>query len=823
LAKKPTTTSACVPAVYDGKIYLFGGFYSDEGPGSSDVIYRTVEAYDPSSNTWQSVTEMPKTLANPAIAVYGGKAYIIGGYNADAGKLNREVMVYDFASKTWTRNYCTMPAKIARVFSYASVTPVVDGIVYLVGGSVFDIENDVTSNKVTLFDIESCKWKNGPSLPKPRDNHFTALCQSTLFVIGGYQNSENLNRAKSTVWSATLPLSNWRLLDNFSGSEVDLTKWDQAWHTAEASAPAVTNKKLVLVGTDTDGASPDYAENGIETAMVCSGLKADLNFVSCVTNHNPGLGESPFGQLEMEAELTDASGTEYEVAIELTEEGSGVSGEVELTSNETTLQAWEFDASYNTKYTFRIQIDGNLLNIYRDHTLVASYTVDPTTKIIEFGFEGVGIFCSYEGNVDNVFTTSNNRIAVTTPASDSQWLTGNNYKIKWLTGDPSSNVKVFLFKGGSKVATLTASTANDGIWKWAVPNDLSRGDDYKVKVVCLENASVSGFSDPFEIRWPGDDYTPIAVTLPTAALVWTMGSDYSIEWTGGQGPEAGMGTEVKIKLYKGKKAVKTIAASTENNGQLTWTVPYTLAAGTNYRVKVISSDYGYVKGASQKFEIKIPPINLTAPTAGTQWKRGYTYPIRWTGGKPTANVKIQLIKPDNKVAKVITSSTANDGLFKWKVPFNTPLSSSYRVRVVYLPDTTMRDTSEVFSVINSPIGTWRGRWYDDGIGAPVEIKVNKNGTLSGWFVQPLEHYGSSGNATLYFTGNYTYNESTGDISFNVNGQIRVQGYLFRARENGQGTCVNNTFSGSYTGTYDVYDSGQWWIYDYLGGNFTLKR
>jgi 5-hydroxyisourate hydrolase-like protein (transthyretin family) len=351
-------------------------------------------------------------------------------------------------------------------------------------------------------------------------------------------------------------------------------------------------------------------------------------------------------------------------------------------------------------------------------------------------------------------------IKVTAPVSNELWAKGLTYKIQWESDEVCSDFRILLFKGGTKVRTLKSSTSNDGRWRWKVPNDLALGTDYKIKVVCLANRAVSGFSKAFEVCRIGDLYTPIEVSVPDSNSVWVMGSRYPINWTGGKGLEPDSGTEVKIKLYKGKTAVKTIKASTANDGRAVWTVPYSLPAGTNYRVKVISSDYGYVKGSSQKFEIRIPEIDVTAPLAGKEWKRGYTYPIRWTGGKPTANVKIQLIKPDNKVAKLISASTANDGLFKWKVPFNTPpLSGSYRVRVKYLPDATMRDTSDIFSVINnSPIGTWKGSWTHSKYGATTNVTmVLNNGDVTGSTSQPMAPYGMEG--TLALKNKITVNAS----------------------------------------------------------------
>jgi 5-hydroxyisourate hydrolase-like protein (transthyretin family) len=175
-----------------------------------------------------------------------------------------------------------------------------------------------------------------------------------------------------------------------------------------------------------------------------------------------------------------------------------------------------------------------------------------------------------------------------------------------------------------------------------------------------------------------------------------MGSAYPVQWSGAE-----QGPEVKIKFYKGKNEVMTIRASTNNDGNVSWNVPYSLSPGSNYRIKVISSDYNYVCDFSERFEIAIPPINVTVPKSGKEWALGSRYPIKWTGGKPSENVKIKLLK-DGSVVKTITNSTVNDGFFRWEVPLSTALGNDYSVRVIYLPDTALRDVSEIFSVIDSP-------------------------------------------------------------------------------------------------------------------------
>jgi hypothetical protein len=64
-APKPTITAAATAVAYNGEIYLFGGYFEEDGNPASRVEYDVVEAYNPFTDSWRFVTNIPGNLRQP--------------------------------------------------------------------------------------------------------------------------------------------------------------------------------------------------------------------------------------------------------------------------------------------------------------------------------------------------------------------------------------------------------------------------------------------------------------------------------------------------------------------------------------------------------------------------------------------------------------------------------------------------------------------------------------------------------------------------------------------------------------------------------------
>ncbi len=195
LAQKPTTVAASPSTVYKDQIYLFGGYYDSENPLQDHEDQYCVESYNPFTNTWRSVTTIPRAISNFGIATIRTKAYLFGGAVRSGSdiKILNDVITYDFQTDTWTTNgYQPLPVK--KAYPYSSSAPVIDGKVYLIGGVEQSEEAWTSSKRVDIYDPVTNSWEEGTPLPLPFDDHIALSIGVKIYLIGG-SNDEGQSKA----------------------------------------------------------------------------------------------------------------------------------------------------------------------------------------------------------------------------------------------------------------------------------------------------------------------------------------------------------------------------------------------------------------------------------------------------------------------------------------------------------------------------------------------------------------------------------------------------------------------------------------------------
>jgi|GEM_PF-1504607 len=150
--------------VIDGKIYAIGGFNN------------SVEAYDPTTNTWTTLASMSTTRMNFQTEVVDGKIYAIGGQNNwSTGKNSlSSVEVFDPDTNTWT----TLASMSTTRHWFQ--TEVIDGKIYAIGGR----SNEGRIFSAEVYDPTTNTWTTIAPTSTFYDQFQTEVINGKIYVIG---------------------------------------------------------------------------------------------------------------------------------------------------------------------------------------------------------------------------------------------------------------------------------------------------------------------------------------------------------------------------------------------------------------------------------------------------------------------------------------------------------------------------------------------------------------------------------------------------------------------------------------------------------------
>lgn len=153
----------------DGKIYVLGGY------PQSRISVRTVQVYDPISNSWRLTTPLPVALNHTMAVSVNGKIYLIGGQTTagGAGPFVNSVYEFDPGTQTWTTR---APMPTERGGGGATVY---NGRIYVAGG------RPPRGNDFAVYDPATNTWQTLPDLPTQRNHLGAVTIGGKIYVIGG--------------------------------------------------------------------------------------------------------------------------------------------------------------------------------------------------------------------------------------------------------------------------------------------------------------------------------------------------------------------------------------------------------------------------------------------------------------------------------------------------------------------------------------------------------------------------------------------------------------------------------------------------------------
>jgi N-acetylneuraminic acid mutarotase len=174
----PTPRTIMTVVTLDGKIYVMGGIHL------SGAV--NVEVYDPVTDTWARKADMPTARWSPAAAVAEGKIFVFGGarrWNQNHFPPFNEttiVEMYDPITDIWTR-VSDMPK--AR-FGHSATT--VAGKIYIIGGANTAVHAPPIDGylEVDVYDPATDAWTTAPNHPTGAVHHTAAVVDWKIYTIG---------------------------------------------------------------------------------------------------------------------------------------------------------------------------------------------------------------------------------------------------------------------------------------------------------------------------------------------------------------------------------------------------------------------------------------------------------------------------------------------------------------------------------------------------------------------------------------------------------------------------------------------------------------
>ena len=182
ISQLPTPRWGFSTTVVDDEIYLIGGtlFENRNGPFGLSIV----EVYNPQTNSWRRVADIPTPRSISGAVGVNGKIYVAGGYSAidrriANTKILKVVEVYDPQTDMWIRKQdMSIPR---RQFGIG----VVAGEIYVIGGSLNFFEEPWRLDHMEVYSPARDTWAKRAKMPTRRSGVEAAVVRDTIYGIGG--------------------------------------------------------------------------------------------------------------------------------------------------------------------------------------------------------------------------------------------------------------------------------------------------------------------------------------------------------------------------------------------------------------------------------------------------------------------------------------------------------------------------------------------------------------------------------------------------------------------------------------------------------------
>jgi hypothetical protein len=239
--------------------------YAIGGQDNNGTPLATVEAYNPTTNTWSYVASLPQTLySESAVSDGAGHIYTFGGVGAN-GTIINNVYRYTIATNTWDQ---VAPLQVGVRDSAAVLGS--NGLIYVLGGTT---ATGATAT-VESYNISTNTWNVETSLPQAMSSEAATVDSlGRIEVLGGFDAngnalrtifvSQQLNQPDLAPTITSTP-GKTAVVNSAYSYQVLSTANPQATYTLTAAPAGMT----INASTGLISWTPGYNTEGVEAVTV---------------------------------------------------------------------------------------------------------------------------------------------------------------------------------------------------------------------------------------------------------------------------------------------------------------------------------------------------------------------------------------------------------------------------------------------------------------------------------------------------------------------------------------------------------------------------
>jgi N-acetylneuraminic acid mutarotase len=185
-ADMPTLRSGAIAMAVGKSIYIIGGGFKQEN--GTFRFLRTTEIYYPEEDRWEKGPDMLMPHDYPAGALLDGKIYILGGHHPDSTLAGPKTDPgFDFCERLDLKTGKWEQIAPLPTPRFALDAVVMDGRILTMGGVAFTPEGFNNFDHIEAFDPKTGAWtREALKLPWTAAGAGAALAAGRPFIFGGY-------------------------------------------------------------------------------------------------------------------------------------------------------------------------------------------------------------------------------------------------------------------------------------------------------------------------------------------------------------------------------------------------------------------------------------------------------------------------------------------------------------------------------------------------------------------------------------------------------------------------------------------------------------